>query len=104
MPRTKPTLTALAAGIFNFNVGEINSSTTNSLPDAFVSRALQIMGDIAIPLAIVAIIYSSYTLITGAGSPDAMEKAKKNISYLVGGLALILFARILFNFVTGILK
>ncbi len=69
------------------------------VPDLF-NKLLDILVRLAYPLAFIALLYTAYILITSAGKPEAYVTAKKNITYLVIGIFLILFAVIFVRFVT----
>ena len=70
----------------------------------FVNRIIDIMLSIAYPLAFFSVLYSAYLLITSAGNPDAYAKTKKNVTYLITGVFLIVFAVVGVRFITGLIK
>ena len=80
----------------------IETSATFGVID-FANRIIEFLLSVAYPLAFAAIIYISYLLITSGGNPDAYGKVKKNITYLVTGLFLIVFAVIGIRFLAGFL-
>ena len=71
---------------------------------ALGDRILQILVDLAYPLAIICIIYTAYILISSSNSPDGYTKAKKNITYLIIGVFLIIFASVFVNIAIGFFK
>ncbi|HSI20841.1 MAG TPA: hypothetical protein VLA04_04055 [Verrucomicrobiae bacterium] len=93
-----------AAGLINLPLGEITpkGSDPNSLLPALANRLADIMSAIAYPLAFVGIVYSVYLLIANSGNPDAFKTTKKNIVNIAGGIFLLVFSVILFNFVANI--
>ena len=96
--------TAHAAASNNLNdlptVNVLNGSPT---PDSIANNFASFLLWLAWPLGSIAIFYTAYLLVTSGGKPDAMEKGKKNLIYLVSGLALIIFAVVILRVVLGFL-
>lgn len=71
-------------------------------PGLIVNGVLGLITSLAYPLAFLAILYSAYILISSVGKPEAFTTAKKNISFLLIGIFLIVFAAAFVRFITGI--
>jgi len=84
---------AAALAIFNFNgiTGAINDGPGVGI-QSLAERILHILLAVAYPLAFIAILYSSYQLITSAGKPEPYAKAKANLINLFIGIFLIIIA------------
>ena len=52
-----------------------------------------------IPIAIIAVVIAGYQYITSGGDSGQMEKAKTNLTWIVVGLAVIIFAKALIIFI-----
>lgn len=72
-----------------------NAANSSEVAQASLNRVLEILLMIALPVAIIAVIYTAYQLITSNGKPDVMEKAKKNLITLVIGIFLVTAAAFL---------
>ena len=95
---------ALAANPINFlNLPEraVDTRAGFGLVD-FVNRIIEILLSLAYPLAFASIVYSAYVLITSNGNPDAFTKLKKNLTYLITGLFLIVFSVFGIRFLAGL--
>ena len=96
--------TAHAASIFpRLPTGSVNDSASTGVTSLF-NRLLDLLTFLAYPLALAAIIYTAYLLITSYGSPDGYTKAKKNLVYGVTGIGLIMGAVILVNILIGFIQ
>lgn len=71
---------------------------------ALAERIYQLFIAVAYPLAFIALLYVSYTLITSAGNPEGYAKAKKQMIYVITGIFLIVFSTVLINLVIGLLN
>ncbi len=95
----------LAAGLISFPTPLFDTTDKNpsgaTTPQNLANHIANILTALVIPIAVVGIIYSAYILISSQGNPDAYKVVKKNMSYLIGGIAIILFATYIFNFVVG---
>jgi membrane glycosyltransferase len=80
---------------------QINNTPLVGLVD-FINRIIEILLSLAYPLAFAAIVYSSFILITSNGNPDAFTKVKKNLTYLVTGLFLIVFSVVAIRFISSL--
>lgn len=63
---------------------------------------LSLLTSLAYPLAFLALLYTAYILVSSLGKPEAYTTAKKNITYVVIGIFLIVFAVAMVRFVTGL--
>ena len=86
-----------------FSLNGTNPSP-GSIPQALANHVANLLTALVIPIAVAGIIYSAYILITSQGNPDAYKKVKQNITYLLTGIAVILFASYLFNFVASFFR
>lgn len=84
----------------NFDAGPVASKDANEILPNFAERIYHILTQLAYPLAFAAIIYTAYILLTSLGKPEGYERAKKNLIYLVTGIGLIVFTRILYALAT----
>lgn len=72
--------------------GIINSSKTlRDIINAAIGWSFGIIGS----LAILFIIYGGFQYITSGGSKEKAEEAKKTLTYAIGGLLVVLVARII---------
>ena len=69
-------------------------SKINSIED-LVKQILQIVVDIGVPLAVLAIIYSGFLFVTAGGNDTKLEAAKKAFFAAIIGSAIILGAWII---------
>jgi hypothetical protein len=58
----------------------------------------------AYPLAFIGLLYSAYLLIVSAGKPEGYNNAKKNITFIITGIFIIVFTTALINIVVSIFK
>lgn len=68
-----------------------------------LTKILQVLRSIAIPIAGVMLIVSGFQYLTSAGSEDKANKAKKTMLYTVIGLAIIILAKLIVDVVKDIL-
>lgn len=80
------------------------AADANTGVSSLANFVIALLTNLAYPLAFVAIIYTAYIFITSMGKPDAYEKGKKNIVYLVIGLGLIIFSTIFIRLLVGFFK
>lgn len=78
-----------------------SGANANEIANHLADYILSVLTYLAYPLGFAAIVYSAYILVSSSGSPDAYAKAKKNVTYLVIGVFLIVFAIIIVNFIIG---
>jgi len=93
---------AIASAFLDFRFGHVDTGSVNALPTNLANHILDFLTRVAYPLAFLGILYCAYLLLTSMGSADAWTKAKKNITYIMTGILLILFAVIIFNIVNRI--
>lgn len=65
---------------------------------AVANRIVDVLTFLIYPLAFASLVYSAYLLLSSAGNPDAWGKAKKNVTYIVTGVFLAVFAAIFVSF------
>ncbi len=58
---------------------------------------------LAIPFAVLMLIWAGFLFATAQGSPDKIEKAKKNLIWTVAGIAVILASQAIISYITEIL-
>jgi len=68
-------------------------------PETLANHIAEILISLAIPLAVVGVFWTAYTLLSSQGDPAAFAKAKKNATNIIIGALLILFAVVIFNYV-----
>jgi hypothetical protein len=73
---------------------DLSGSNVNQNVALFLNRVAEILLVLAIPLAIMGIIFTASTLIQAAGKPDGYVKAKKMLLYIVTGIFIIVFAAV----------
>jgi Type IV secretion system pilin len=80
-----------------------NSKPTNpsveQTPAALANHIVNLMLAFVVPIAVVAIFWSAWILLTSQGDPAVYAKVKKNVINIVLGAMLIVFAVKIFNFV-----
>jgi hypothetical protein len=59
---------------------------------------------IAAPIATVLVMYGAFQILTAQGKPLQIEAGKKTVKYALGGLAVVMVARLLVSIVSGITK
>lgn len=91
-----------AAKVIEVPSGIFTGGAEAVTPGSIANGILGLMTSFAYPLAFLAVMYSAFLLISSAGKPEAMVTAKKNISYVVIGIFLIVFAVVFVKFITGI--
>ena len=93
---------AFLPGLGNLGTSPITSNTSANSGhnlSLLANRIVDILLAIAFPLAFAAIVYSSYLLITSAGKPEAVQAARKNLTYLVTGIVVIVFGLFVVRFI-----
>jgi|GEM_PF-6884246 len=73
----------------------LSSGDANANVAAFLNRIASLLLAVAIPLAVIGVIYAAVALIQSAGKPDAYTKAKKILLYVGTGIFLLVFAALL---------
>ncbi len=81
----------------------LSTEPNQAVGDLF-NRLSEFLIALAFPLAIAAIIYSAYMLLTSQGKPEAYEKTKKNILYLIIGMFFMIFSSIMVKVVYNFLS
>lgn len=71
---------------------------------ALANRIVDILLVVTIPLLIVGVIWSAFTLFKVTGKPDDITQVKKNVWYIVMGLFFIVFAVPLIRMFYGFFK
>jgi hypothetical protein len=71
-------------------------------PKDLIVRVLLFVLDFVSLIAIIFIVIAGIRLIVSQGSEEQKNKAKKTIVYVIVGLLVILFARVIVSFVTGL--
>lgn len=59
---------------------------------------------IAAPIATVMVIYGAFQILTASGNPSQVAAGGKTIKYALGGIALVVVARLLVSIVSGIIQ
>ena len=80
------------------------NDTAGSGVTILLNRIVEALTFLAYPLALAGLLYSAYLLITSFGSPDAYNKAKKNVIFILTGIFLIVGAVALTNLMIRILN
>ena len=78
--------------------------TANNAVAAVLNRIAELMLVIAIPLAIIGVIYAAIALIRAAGKPDGYTNAKKYLLAVTTGIFLIVFAVIIVRLVYNLFQ
>jgi len=101
----RPNLKRVSAGLLSLPTPLFDSTNQHpdgsTVPVTIANQIASILTSLVIPIAVAGIIYSAYILISSQGNPDAYKVVKKNVTFLLGGIAIILFATYIFNFVAG---
>jgi hypothetical protein len=79
------------ANLFDINnaVGSPVSTDPGTGVQVLLERVVNLMLDVAIPLAFIGIVYTAWQVITSAGKPDAYGAARKNIAYIATGIFIL---------------
>jgi len=80
-----------------------NPIGSNSFIDLINNIAKWII-EIAIPIAVVVIIYGGFIFLTAAGNPKKVDKGKKILTYAVIGLAIIFIGKGFISLIKSILE
>ena len=86
---------AKAANTVGISTAPSYGSNANDNVALFLNRIAEILLTVAIPLAIIGVIYAAFALITAAGKPDGYVKAKKYLLAVTTGIFVIVFAALL---------
>ncbi len=78
-----------------------NSDTSSAGVKTLISKVIVFVLDFLGLIAVLFIIIAGIRLIVSQGEEEQKEKAKKTILYVIIGLIIILFARVIVSFVTG---
>ena len=81
--------------------GSANGVGTAGIRSAVVKMLTLVLNFLAL-LAIIFIVVAGIRLIVSQGEDEQKDKAKKTILYVIVGLIIILFARVIVGFFTGI--
>lgn len=80
--------------------GTVSGNDTQGVRDAIL-RALEVVLNFLALIAIIFIVVAGIRLIVSQGEEEQKEKAKKTILYVIIGLIIILFARVIVGFFTS---
>lgn len=94
----------LAAGLIDFTLFKNVGNDGNPAINILAHNLLSLLIVIATPIALAALLYTGYILITSAGKPEAYKKAKQNLGFVVVGIFLIVFATTIVRFVVSLLN
>ncbi|MDD2730618.1 MAG: pilin [Candidatus Portnoybacteria bacterium] len=87
----------------NIVVSMPNFLQADTIPQLLSGIADFILKYIALPFAVLMMIWAGFRFVTAQGQPEAINKAKKNFIWTIAGVALILAANLLVGFVTDFL-
>jgi hypothetical protein len=102
--RSIPTNLLPAALTLNLPVGKLINKDPNGYIPEIANRIASLLTFLAYPVAFVGIVYSVFQLIANSGNPDALKTTKKNIGYIAGGIFIMIFALVIFNFISSLFK
>ncbi len=86
---------AKAADGLSVNTDKLNGGDASAAAGEFLNHIVEILLVLAIPLAILSVVYAAFSLIRSQGKPEGYANAKKYITYVVIGIFFIVFAGIL---------
>lgn len=87
---------------FTIPAGRLPNSADEILP-ALLNRIGDLIQHLAYPVALIGLVYTAYILITSIGNPEAITKAKKNITYIATGILIIYFSQYIIMIVKDVL-
>ncbi len=94
-----------AAGFLNLPTGSLGSAgDPNGILPTVANRLANILIAVALPLAVIGILYSAFQLLTKSGDADAFKHAKQNVGYIATGIVVIALAYALVNLVRLLLN
>ena len=79
--------------------GTVNGNSTQGVRDAIVNALKVVLNFLAL-IAVVFVVVAGIRLIVSQGEDEAKDKAKKTILYVIIGLIVVLFARVIVGFFT----
>ena len=82
------------------NITNPLGSGMDTLPK-FIAKVIEVVIDIATPLAVLAIIYSGFLFVKARGNPGELSKAKETLTWTLIGVAILLGAQVLANVISG---
>jgi len=93
----------------NINISDLSPITgwaqygnIETLVDTKIASLINFLTGFAALVAVILIIVSGYMFITSSGDPDKVDKAGKTLSGAIIGLIIVFVARILVEFVIGV--
>ncbi len=81
-----------------------NFLKAGTIPELLGGIADFLLSYIAIPFAVLMLIWAGFRFVTAQGNPEAIKKAKSNFIWTIGGVTLVLAANLLVSFVTDFLS
>lgn len=99
--------TALAADPIGGDMGDIDIGGPDALDEGGIRTViidtLKMILDFLALAAVIFVVVAGIRLIISGGSDEQKDKAKKTILYVVIGLLIVLFARVIVGFFTNVL-
>lgn len=96
------------AAAYTFSLGGAeelqNAETANSAIAALFNRIAEILLVVAIPLALVGIIFAAISLIQAAGNPEGYKQVKKTIMMILTGFVFIALAAVIVRFLVSLFQ
>lgn len=83
---------------------DASSVANDSSITKFFNNIGNLLVYIAVPLAFIGILYLGFKIITSAGNPDEIAKAKKGLLYIFTGILLIVASPVIFSLFRSIIK
>jgi succinate dehydrogenase/fumarate reductase cytochrome b subunit len=81
--------------------GSISGLSTGDLKDALVNVIVKVL-DFVILLAVIFVIVAGIRLVVSGGDEGQKDTAKKTIIYVIVGIIVVLFARVIVTFVNNL--
>lgn len=87
------------------NINDINFPDSNfgSIGDIFTTTISWMLGTAAL-LAVIALVYSGIMFITAGANADQAEKARKNVTWAVIGIVIVILALVIVQWVNNIIN
>jgi hypothetical protein len=73
----------------NFQSGSVTDTSAGTGLSTLINHILDLLIAAAWPLAFIGIVYSAYILITSAGKVEAYAAVKKNVTFILTGILVI---------------
>ena len=95
----------MAVNISNFDLPRFKGITDiETLIEVGINPLLNWITGFSIVIAVAMIILSGYNFITSLGDPDKVQKGQKGLTAALIGMAVVIVARLIIEFVLGVIS